>query len=220
MSLAAEQPFTPVISMSRATALDKALMAAFPIVATPYHGELEPMKGYGKRIVLGTHGVYVEARSPVLHVRVQISECQIPHLGEVDVFIELLHGKLDAELLRRFGQLADAAAPNEVAGMIVHHEGQYQLHAPEVVSADAAHVSYKDVIDEVLVLDLHSHGSSKAFFSATDDASDLSRPGPYIAGVLGHCGLGQQKSTAMRLVISPYLLPITWQDFMELVKWK
>jgi len=83
-----------------------------------------------------------------------------------------------------------------------------------VQSASAAHVRYVDTTDDRrLVFDLHSHAGGSAYFSQTDDVSDGSRPGPYIAVVVGHCEREVPELVA-RVVLPPYLVPITIEKLL------
>jgi PRTRC genetic system protein A len=71
-------------------------------------------------------------------------------------------------------------------------------------------VRYDDaVVDcERLALDLHSHGIHHAYFSGTDDASDLARPGPHLSLVVGRCTSVEEARMAVRLCCAPFLIPV------------
>ncbi|KLB22881.1 hypothetical protein SM77512_22200, partial [Xanthomonas hortorum pv. gardneri] len=111
------------------------------------------------------------------------------------------------ELLRKCFDLAVQAGRNETAALIHWNptDRQYELRQPVIESASEAHVTYRDESqDDLLVYDFHSHGSHPAFFPATDDASDMSRMGPYIAMVAGKCDSIDSLETCARMCMSPY----------------
>lgn len=193
---------------------DFALLGATPALMQPRFGTLPPLQE-GYRYIVGRDGLFVEARKPSLHALccVAPTASALPY-GTVEPFVRLpgdgLPDRLMADALARAG----ARAPQEWAGLLVHDEQSgYRLVEPGVTSRSAGHVSYdaRDVEDDTVVADLHSHGDGDAYFSATDDEDDTIRGGFYLALVLGQVR-GPRPSIAMRLVIHGHLLPLEHPD--------
>jgi PRTRC genetic system protein A len=164
---------------------------------------------------MAADGLYLEVRSESLHALQRLVAVPTPY-GRVEPFLRLANGPIPTALLRRATDAA-AATPNEVAFCIVSEgQGTYRLIEPTVHSSSLGHITYADTVDDnALVIDLHSHGDLRAFFSAQDDRSDLARPGPYIAIVIGRCSTAPE--IALRLVSPPYLIPIPPSAFQAIV---
>jgi PRTRC genetic system protein A len=161
---------------------DAALLAHTPIVPVPRYGKLAPLEGNGHRFLVAHDGLYVEVRRPWLHLIEPVSDDLQPEIalpcGTIDPVYEV---KFSEEALRAFVwgfvQAAQGALPNECAAWLVY--GAYtrsliymQL---ESTSASAGHVTFTRPRLEPsmsLAVDLHSHGTAAAFFSATDDEDD------------------------------------------------
>jgi PRTRC genetic system protein A len=71
-------------------------------------------------------------------------------------------------------------------------------------------VSYgrSDIDDETVVVDVHSHGTAAAFFSAQDDEDDTGRGGFYLALVLGDV-MAATMSVAARLVVHGHFATVS-----------
>lgn len=185
---------------------DKALQAALPTLPVPHDSDLPALKPGQRRLLLAADGLYLQARSSVMQVSVRVASSTLPY-GPHQQTVIFTHGPVPASLLRNAAQLASATPDKEVAAAVVWKDGRYQLELPEVISAGAGHVSYRDQLDDdTLVMDIHSHGKGPAFFSSTDDASDLARPGPYLAICLGRCDGPME--LAVRLVCPPHLVEL------------
>ncbi|MQA40571.1 PRTRC system protein A [Rugamonas aquatica] len=129
--------------------------------------------------------------------------------------LELACGRLPRTLIGRFVDAARAAAPAELAGALVYdpHAGQLQLVLHTSVCAHAGQVAYRLAPlapQQLVVLDLHSHGHGPAYFSAGDDRDDR---GMCLAMVVGDLQRGQP-SVAFRLCLNGLLLalPHPWQE--------
>ena len=195
--------------------LDAALNAASPLVPMPRCEPLPALAAGSKRFIAAADGLYVEARNHALSVRTRISDSLLPY-GPTGNRIGLAGGVFPSHLVREFVGVAEAQPEREHAAAIVLNEAgdDFELIWPEVASVSAGHVRYDDsaIPDDRLLVDIHSHGRLSAYFSQTDNASDLSRQGPYIAVVIGECGSGDPQAVA-RIVLPPYLCPI---DLVEL----
>jgi PRTRC genetic system protein A len=191
--------------------IDATLFAGVPLLPAPRFGSLPALLPGQKRFLAAMDGIYVEACSHAMSVRLKVGEGLLPY-GPMSNEVRLSAGPVPRALLREFVERAQAQSDCEIAAAVVlDGEGVYRLHWPTVHHASAAHVHYADQIDDDrLVLDLHTHATGPAFFSAMDDASDRSRPGPYFACVVGRCDRDDPELVA-RAVLAPYLQPLAMQ---------
>lgn len=190
-------------------ARDSILYAACPLTPAPTFAPFAPLTVPGKRLVGARDGLYLEARSPALHWLLRVVALPLPY-GPVTPFLRPALGPLPRTMLFEIARASLAASPNEIAfGIEATAEG-YALTLPPINHASPVAVSYQDAFDpDHLVLDIHSHGEhGQAFFSATDDASDLSRAGPYLAAVIVPGRTYGQSRLTLRAVAAPYLIPL------------
>lgn len=168
---------------------DRAVLGHTPALMQPLFGGPLPPPDLGThRFLCGRDGMYIEARSPVLEVRLRVATSSLPlPYGPVKEGIRLLHGPTPVALLREAEAMASEASPREWAGLILWDsiQGKYRLHVPATRSASNSHIAYDTALPEgcALVMDLHSHGEDAPYFSGQDDRSD--QGGFYIAGVFG-----------------------------------
>lgn len=195
---------------------DEILYSACPIHPAPTFAGFQPLTAPGKRLIAARDGLYLEAFSPAMHVLQPVAAVPTPY-GEVTPFIRLHNGRIPRQLLHQVASESLSASPSEVAFIIHREAGGYSLHTPTTISASAGHISYHDTRDsDQLVVDIHSHGAAGAFFSSRDDASDLSRQGPYIAGVIAPRTDPKDTRVIFRLVCPPYLIPLPANAIKEL----
>lgn len=186
--------------------LDQSLLAATPLLAAPHYGDL-PTCAIGQvRYLVGADGIYVEARTRVLHARGRISGCPWTPYGKLETFLRYPESLPPDEVLVEALERGRAALPNEWAGLVMLQDGILRLHVPRTVSASphriATDVHGIDPLD--VLLDLHSHGRGRAFFSGTDDLDDAMSPSPVIlAGVLGELH-SKAPQCEIRLIIHGY----------------
>lgn len=160
----------------------KPLMSGLPAAAAP-----------GVRIVVASDGLWREISLPWLYCMHSIAaldnkDVKLP-FGALETRFELRCGAVPASLLQEFRRMAAQAAPNEVAAALVWNDvtGQWRLAPRPSLFASAARVIYLEAKlgeNEHLVVDIHSHADTPAFFSAADNADD--RYGMKIAMVLGN----------------------------------
>jgi PRTRC genetic system protein A len=193
---------------------DHAIQSATPLLMQPHDGQLEPVRQGSKRLVATASGMQIHARTRALDIALTVSGVPMPY-GPANDHLHLCQGRIPVNLMREFVQAARTARTQEVAAAIVHRADRYALVWPPIYSSSDGHVRYDDsaIDDDDLVIDLHSHGTHKAYFSATDDASDMSRRGPYVAVVVGQCDTPTPVYAA-RLVLPPYLVALR-QDTVE-----
>lgn len=183
---------------------DRALFAALPVVLAPRFEPLPDLELGCTRLVLAADGVYIEARTRVLHACGRISEADRLPFGAMRPFVTRLIDADPSTLLTLAVSSAQRCLPNEWAGVIVRQGDGLTLHQPPVLAHSPARVRYDATgLDPLDVLwDLHSHAAMRAFFSREDDADDLACPSPcFIASVIGHCHT-DAPAWASRLVIA------------------
>lgn len=159
---------------------DAALFAALPHVLVPRYGKLEEIEPGRSRLLLARDGLYLEARTNVLHTRVLAAAMPGLPYGPIEPLLIAPQIEEARELIAECPDRAKKSLPNEWAGLIVRVEGRMQLIEPETLGSGPAHIRYRSTgIDPLdILVDLHSHGRMGAFFSQTDDADDLVSPAP------------------------------------------
>lgn len=189
---------------------DQAVQSSLPILAVPHDGSLPALPVGQRRLLLAADGLYLEVAAPRMQATLRLAQTTLP-FGTLQQRLVFPHGPLPASHLRALAERAKATPKEEVAGAVVWTEGKgYEFVVPEVLSASAGHISYRDSFDdEGLMLDLHSHATGPAYFSSVDDESDSARPGPYLAVVLGRCD--GPLEIALRFVSAPFLVPLPVQ---------
>lgn len=172
--------------------IDTYLQAQAPTVMVPKHESLSPLEGCGHRLLMASDGVYYEAVRPWFHLVKRIADLEpicMPY-GTVEEKTEL---RIDfpLELTQQFRLDALDYYPNECSAWITMNtvSGEFRYIMLDAIEArpDFLRVHRPTLPDnEVLVLDLHSHGALPAFFSGQDDRDD--RGEFKIAGVIGNVG--------------------------------
>jgi PRTRC genetic system protein A len=157
----------------------------------------------GERLLIASDGVYLEVLRPWVRVVRRIAQyavsIAVPY-GKVEETTALLCGQIPAALVAEFHAMARAALPNEVGAWIVWNSvtNEFRIVALPSLSHGPGHLVYERprlADGEWLVVDCHSHGTSPAFFSRTDNQDD--KHDVKFALVLGHCD--RTPSVALRL---------------------
>lgn len=195
---------------------DAALFSATPMLMAPRFGRLEPLPVGSRRLVAASNGVYLQARSQALDLCLRVASLVMPY-GPMSQWLRPACGPIPRARLTPLLQLAQASPDREIAALLTlsaNAPDGVGLQRPETLTASGSHITYRDAVeDDLLLLDCHSHGQHPAFWSSQDDESDLSRPGPYISAVIGECS-NRLPSMAFRASVSPYLIDL---DFDQLV---
>ncbi len=182
---------------------DEAVQATCLVKAVPRFGDL-PTHASGQRMLLAGNGLFVQMKTPWLDCTTRVAEVgmHLPY-GSLDETIAFAFGVIPVGLLERFLKEARLELPNETAGALIFNvrTGGLRLAMHEAVAAGPGHVSYRIEElpdDELLAVDLHSHGRLPAFWSAEDDRDDQ---GVRVCGVFGN--LDRARPTArFRLVLN------------------
>lgn len=196
-------------------ARDHALQASCPVLPAPRFGDL-PSMANGQRILVAANGVFVQVRLDWLdciHRLAPAVPLPLPY-GDVRERMAFSFGRLPIDLIEQFVEVGRRCLPRETAGALIYSRatGRLRLVMHSADSASPAHIGYRAcalAADETLAVDLHTHGTLPAFFSATDDRDDT---GIKVAGVFGN--LDQSRPSArFRLVLNGVYrtLPHPWQ---------
>lgn len=158
------------------TPADQVLLSAAPTLMQPLLGQLPPPALGGYRFVVGRRGLFAQARSRGIEACLSVapSSHDLPY-GDVIERVRLRQGRIPGRILDEILAEARAALPKEWACLILLDEGgQYRIHVPRVIQASRGHIQYAtdDYDPEAVVVDLHTHGTGRAFFSGTDDHDD------------------------------------------------
>jgi len=190
---------------------DRVVFGETPVLLQPCLGEKLPEpEDFKHRFVCGRDGLYIEARNKVIELRQCVAQSMFPlPYGKIEqTGIRLRNGRIPHRILMDAIGESSLSVPNEWAGLVVWNEarGGYELFEPDVIRSTPGKISYRNSIPDGLipVMDLHSHGDGSAFFSSTDDISDIG--GFYIAGVIGNCA-SMNPSFVTRMVVNGHFLP-------------
>jgi len=115
--------------------------------------------------ILAQNGVFVRAQNPLIKATVCISPAEIKGLLPLEEQIELTHGKIPRRLYDLSVSVLMAGSDREQY-LAVTWENEYRLRMPWQ-ERNGFSVRYESLPSSVM--DIHSHGHMKAFFSSTDD---------------------------------------------------
>lgn len=195
---------------------DVALQSVMPTVMVPRYSELKELATAGDRILMAANGVWLEVCRAWLYARVLVAKPSIipvPY-GQVSEVMRFGFGKLPKAMVAQFIEQARARCPNECAAWVVWNQrtNEWRLMMLEETSVGPGHVNVNLPTleeDEHMVMDLHSHGLTEAFFSRTDNKDD--RGATKIAGVIGN--LDKPEATAsFRLCANGVFVPLPFDN--------
>lgn len=156
--------------------------------------------------VLASNGLFIEAENELMTARIPVAKCEVRGLAPLEARVVLTYGSIP----RRFFDLAldmflaDVNIEHYVA---VTGQAGYQFYVP-VQEKGAGRVVY-DCGDNV-VLDLHSHGRGRAWFSLQDNTDET---GLRLYGVIG--SLDRTPVIKLRAGIYGYFYPLAWNDVFD-----
>jgi PRTRC genetic system protein A len=172
------------------TEADKFLQAHTPVVMVPRFGEYVPLQENGHRFLAAADGLWMEVRRPWCHIVWPVCQqagVSMPY-GKLDKKVWMAFGQLPTWAVERFQLDAKKHWPNEVGAVVTWNErtGEMAYLPCEVIESGVGRLKQKwPPLGEGVwpVLDIHSHGPIKAFFSGTD--RDDTRSDVVVAAVLG-----------------------------------
>jgi len=165
-------------------------------------GERGPYYNY----ILASNGLYIEAESPIITARIPVAECEVRGLAPMETKVTLLYGSIP----QRFWELAldtFLADPGEERYVAVIADAGYHFYLP-VQDGDDTNVVYE--VGEHTVMDIHSHGGMKAFFSRQDDADET---GLKLYAVVGK--LNATPVVKLRIGVYGYFKTLAWADVFD-----
>lgn len=197
---------------------DAALAKSFPVATVPKYGDFEPLADNGQRLLIAANGFFLEVRRDWMHA---IQECAYREgeirypFGELDSLLGLPIGNQIGKLIQDFVAIARASLPNEcgAVGIFDRVTGRCKLKACVSLSASRSRLTYVPPImaqAESIAVDIHSHGDAPAFFSATDDADDVTAV--KIAICVGRVDTEAPEICA-RLCLSGLFLPLVLSNY-------
>ena len=188
--------------MATATASD----APGPVGYLVNHpGGLAGVQGIGYDYVLGSGGLYVQSQGSHLTARVPVAPCTVRGLAPVAGKLQLTHGPIPAGLfdlgLRWFRD-----DPDTERLFAVRWNGRtYRLVVPPQAGTETS-LAYRPPAG--VVAEFHSHGGSRAFFSATDDRDEQ---GFRIYGVVGRLD-APLPELRLRVGVYGHFAPVEWSQ--------
>ncbi len=169
---------------------------------------LAGVQGIGYDYVLGSGGVYVQSQSADLVARVVVAPGEVRGLAPVDEKVALPNGPIPARLFEK-GMCWFQDAPDTERLFAVRWDGRaYKLVVPQQAGT-ATRLAYQPPAG--VVAEFHSHGGSRAFFSATDDRDEQ---GFRIYGVVGRLDTPKPE-LRLRVGVYGHFAPVDWSQVFD-----
>ena len=168
-------------------------------------GGLAGVHGIGYDYVLGSGGVYVQSQGAHLTARVLVAPGEVRGLAPVAEKAQLTNGPIPASLFE-LGLRWFQDAPDTERFFAVRWDGdgyRYRLVVPPQAGT-ATRLEYAP--PSGVVAEFHSHGGSRAFFSATDDRDEQ---GFRIYGVVGRLD-APRPELRLRVGVYGHFAPVDW----------
>ena len=164
--------------------------------------------GIGFDYVLGSGGLYVQSESAHLTARVLVAPCTVRGLAPVAEKVDLAHGPIPARLFE-IGLRWFQDDPDTERFFAVRWDGRaYRLVVP-AQAGTATRLAY--LPPKGVVAEFHSHGTSRAFFSATDDRDEQ---GFRIYGVVGRLD-APTPELSLRVGVYGHFAPVEWSGVFD-----
>ena len=171
-------------------------------------GGLAGAHGIGYDYVLGSGGLYVQSESAHLTARVPVASCKVRGLAPVAEKLQLTHGPIPARLFE-LGLRWFQDDPDTERFFAVRWDGDaYRLVVPPQIGT-GTRLAY--VPPAGVVAEFHSHGSSYAFFSVTDDRDEQ---GFRIYGVAGRLD-DPQPELSLRVGVYGHFAKVDWPQVFD-----
>ena len=164
--------------------------------------------GLGYNYILARNGLFIRAENDHLVATVPIFKLEelrpVRGLAPMEKRVTLKHGPIPVEMWERAYNTLMEDPSSECYMAIVWVHDRYELTRPQQ-DATAASVKYERPRN--VVVDIHSHGAIKAFFSTTDDQDDQ---GLKISIVVGNLDKGPwyPDHIASRVCVYGYYAPV------------
>ena len=165
-------------------------------------------QGVGYDYVLGSGGLHVQSESAHLTVRILVAPCEVRGIAPVAEKVAFTNGPIPARLFEQ-GLRWFKDDPHTERFFAVRWNGRsYRLLVPLQLGT-ATSLAYAPPAG--VVAEFHSHGSSSAFFSATDDWDEQ---GFRIYGVVGRLDTPQPE-LRLRVGVYGHFAPVQWSQVFD-----
>ena len=173
-----------------------------------HHDGLTGGHGIGYDYVLGSGGLYVQSKSAHLTARVLVAASKVRGLAPVTDKVALTHGPIPAGLFE-LGLRWFRDDPDTERFFAVRWDGRsYRLVVPPQLGT-ATSLAYAPPAG--VVAEFHSHGSSRAFFSKTDDRDEQ---GFRVYGVAGRLDTDRPE-LGLRVGVYGHFAPVDWPQVFD-----
>ena len=173
-----------------------------------HSGGLIGAHGIGFDYVLGSGGLYVQSESAHLTARVLAAPCEVRGLAPVAEKVELAHGPIPARLFEMGLDWFLDDPDTEFFFAVRWDESSYRLVVPPQ-EGTATSLEYEPPAG--VVAEFHSHGTSRAFFSKTDDGDEQ---GFRIYGVVGRLNK-YRPELRLRVGVYGHFAPVDWSQVFD-----
>jgi len=129
---------------------------------------LEGDPGLFFNYIVSENGLFIRAENPLIKTTLCISPVEIRGLSPVKESIELTHGKIPRRLYDLALSVLMASSDREQY-LAITWENEYRLRMPGQDRNEAS-VKYETIPSSIM--DIHSHGCGKAWFSGTDNRDE------------------------------------------------
>ena len=171
-------------------------------------GGLTGAHGVGYDYVLGRGGVYVQSESAHLTARVLVASCEVRGLAPVTEKVALAHGPIPSGLFEVGLRWFQDATDTERFFAVRWNGDGYRLVVPEQ-EGTATRLKYRPPAG--VVAEFHSHGTSRAFFSAIDDRDEQ---GFRVYGVVGRLDTDRPE-LSLRVGVYGHFAPVDWPQVFD-----
>ena len=171
-------------------------------------GGLAGVQGIGYDYVLGSGGLYVQSQGTHLTARVLVAPGAVRGLAPVAEKLQLTHSPIPSQLFE-LGLRWFQDDPDTERLFAVRWDGDaYRLVVPPQ-EGTATRLAYQPPAG--VVAEFHSHGSSCAFFSKTDDGDEQ---GFRIYGVVGRLNVPEPE-LSLRVGVYGHFAPLDWSQAFD-----
>lgn len=143
--------------------------------------ELPPMRAKAYEYWMAGNGLFLRAANQHVSALVPLAHATVRGLGRLQQKIRLRHSRLPGRLLRAIVDNARKHDGEQMYLVVPSGVRRFRLVRPRQIATPTS-VVYESDEYQFSLLDLHSHGRMRAFFSGTDDGDDV---GLRFYGVLG-----------------------------------
>lgn len=163
-------------------------------------------KGVYFDYILGSNGLFIETENKNISVCIPVANCEVRGLSPVDTRVSLTFGSIPQHFFDLAMETFLSDPLNEYYVAISAAAG-YHFHVP-VQSREEDKVVYEVVPD--ILMEIHSHGPNKAFFSSKDNSDER---GLKLYAVVGN--VNTEPVVRLRVGVYGYFMDLTWKDVFD-----